>query len=57
MIGEINGSQVIIDGLKVIGARGAAIPAPAAGTTVDAEARTAIGLILAAMRGHGLTAT
>ena len=57
VIGDLSGAQVSIDGVKVIGARGAAIAAPTAGTTIDAEARTAIGLILAAIRGHGLIQT
>ena len=54
VIGELSGSQVTIDGEKVIGARGAPIAAPTAGATVDAEARAAIGQILTAMRDHGL---
>ena len=56
-IGKLRGSEVAVDGLKVVGAREAAIAAPAGGSTVDAEARTAIGAILAAMRGHGLIET
>ena len=54
VIGDLSGSQVSVDGTKVVGARGAAIPNPSGGATVDAEARTAIGSILAAMRDHGL---
>ncbi len=53
-IGTLSGSQVLISGQKVLGSRSAAIVAPAAGTTVDLEARAAIGEILAAMRQHGL---
>jgi hypothetical protein len=53
-VGTLKGSQLVVDGLKVVGARGAAIGAPTAGSTVDAEARTAIGQILSAMRQHGL---
>ena len=45
-----------VDGLQVVGSRGAAIPTPTGGGTVDAEARTAIGSILSAMRTHGLIA-
>ena len=55
--GDLSGAQVSVDGVKVVGARGAAIAAPAGGATVDAEARTAIGSILAAVRTHGLIAT
>lgn len=53
-IGTLTGSQVAIAGQKVIGAREAAIAAPTGGITPDAEARTAIGQILAALRAHGL---
>ena len=53
-IGTLGGSQVVIDGQKVIGAREAAIAAPAGGATADSEARAAIGQILSAMRAHGL---
>ena len=56
-LGKLRGSEAIVDGQKVLGARGSAIAAPGAGSTVDAEARTAIGQILAAMRGHGLIET
>lgn len=57
VIGDLSGAQVSVAGVKVIGAQAAAIAAPAGGATVDAEARTAIGLILDAMRGHGLIQT
>ena len=53
-IGKLRGSEVIVDGVKVVGSRQAAIRAPAGGSTTDAEARTAIGAILAALRAHGL---
>lgn len=53
-IGTLSGSQVTIDGDKVVGARGPAIAAPAGGTVVDPEARAAIGEILVRMREHGL---
>lgn len=57
VIGDLSGAQVSVDGVKVVGTRGAAIAAPAGGATADAEARTAIGSILAALRTHGLIAT
>lgn len=53
-VGTLKGSQLAVDGLKVVGSRGAAIGAPTAGSTVDSEARAAIGQILSAMRLHGL---
>ncbi|MEO6581435.1 MAG: hypothetical protein ABIN68_01340 [Sphingomicrobium sp.] len=54
VIGSLSGSELVVDGLKVVGARGSAIAAPTSGTTIDTEARTAVGLILAALRAHGL---
>jgi hypothetical protein len=53
-IGTVKGSQLMVEGLKVVGPREPAIAAPAAGGTVDVEARAAIGQILTAMRQHGL---
>jgi len=41
----------------VLGPQQTAIADPSGGSTVDAEARTAIGSILTAMRTHGLIAT
>lgn len=53
-IGTLRGSELNVDGQKVVGARGAAIAAPSGGATADAEARATIGAILAALRDHGL---
>ena len=55
-VGSIAASEVRIAGLKVLGARQAAIAAPSGGATTDAEARTAISAMLAALRSHGLIA-
>lgn len=52
--GVVRASQIIVDGQQVVGARAAAIADPAGGTTVDAEARSAITEILSALRQHGL---
>ena len=57
VIGDVSGAQLSINGVKVVGARGGSIAGPAGGATVDAEARTAVGSILAALRTHGLIAT
>lgn len=54
--GLARANALLVDGVQVVGARGAAIAEPTAGTTVDARARTAIGQILAALRAHGLIA-
>jgi hypothetical protein len=53
-LGTLRASSLVIGGQQVVGSRAAGIPAPAGGSTVDTEARSAIGQILAAMRGHGL---
>jgi len=53
-IGLLRGDAVVIGGEQVIGSRAAAIADPAAGATVDNEARTAIDAILDALREHGL---
>jgi hypothetical protein len=56
-IGVVRTGEVVVGGNKVLGSRAAAIAAPAGGTVVDAQARTAISAILTALRGHGLIAT
>lgn len=45
-----------IAGLRVVGARAAAIADPTGGGVVDTEARAALGQILSVLRGHGLIA-
>jgi hypothetical protein len=52
--GRIRGTELILDGQKVVGGRGSPIASPSGGTVVDAEARSAIGAILSALRTHGL---
>jgi hypothetical protein len=54
--GTLPATALQIAGEQVVGARQGAIADPAGGDTVDAEARVAIGAILAALRGHGLIA-
>lgn len=53
-LGTLRGSSVLIDGQQVVGARAVAIADPSGGSTTDAEARSAIAGILAALRQHGL---
>ena len=55
-LGTIAASRVTVGGLQVVGARRPAIADATGGTVVDAEARTAIEAILAALRDHGLIA-
>lgn len=43
-----------VEGLQIIGPRGAAIAEPSGGVVVDAEARATIVAVLTAMRAHGL---
>ena len=54
--GDVVATRLIVGGLPVVGARRAATAAPSGGAVIDAEARTAIGAILAALSGHGLIA-
>ena len=46
-----------VDGTKVVGAQGAAVSDATGGATIDSEARTAINLLLARLRAHGLIDT
>ena len=55
--GQLRGSSLILGGQQLVGGRGAAIASPSGGATIDSEARTAIGLILVALRQHGLIET
>lgn len=52
--GVMRTGSVMIGGVEVVSTRSAAIAGPSGGSTVDSEARTAIGEILAALRHHGL---
>ncbi|MEO7240635.1 MAG: DUF2793 domain-containing protein [Sphingomicrobium sp.] len=53
-IGTVTGAKFVVGGQQVVGSRAAAIASPAGGATVDSQSRSVIGLILAAMRQHGL---
>jgi len=52
--GTLRGASVVVGDEQVVGARLAAIASPGGGTTIDSEARLAIGQILVALRTHGL---
>lgn len=54
--GVVRGARVLIGGQQVVGNQASAIANPAAGATIDAEARSAISQVLDAMRQHGLIA-
>ena len=54
--GTVTGARLVIGGIQVVGAQRAAIATPAGGAVVDAEARTGLAALLAAMRTHGLIA-
>ena len=55
---DINLAGVMkVANIQVVGSQQAAIANPAGGLTIDAEARTAIGSILTALKTHGLIAT
>ena len=53
-IGGVRGDRLVVDGVQVVGARGAPVAAPAGGSVIDAEARSAIEAILDRLIAHGL---
>lgn len=55
-LGVLRGASLMIGGVQVVGSRVASIPAPTGGATVDAQARTTLNQILAALVQHGLIA-
>ena len=52
--GIVRAREVRVGGQAVLGSRQPPIEAPAGGSTIDSEARTAIAEIIAALRAHGL---
>lgn len=54
--GTVRCQRLIIDGVQVVGGRSVPIADPIGGPIIDAEARSAVGSILAALRQHGLIA-
>lgn len=55
-LGMLRGSSLLIGGQQVVGGRVGPISEPSGGSFEDAEARTAIGQVIAALREHGLIA-
>ena len=54
--GDVRGSRLVVEGQQLIGPRQAAVAAPAGGTNIDAEARTAIEALISRLVAHGLLA-
>jgi hypothetical protein len=52
--GSLTAARLMIAGQQVVGARQPAPLSPSGGTTIDAEARSAIDAITVALRSHGL---
>jgi hypothetical protein len=53
--GAIAASALVIEGRQVVGPRQPEVASPSGGTTIDAEARAAIDVIIATLKSHGLT--
>jgi hypothetical protein len=47
-------AALTIGGEQVVGPRQADVPSPSGGTTFDPEARSAIGVLIATLKSHGL---
>lgn len=56
-IGTVLADRVEVGGLQVLSTQVAAIASAAGGSTIDAEARSTIDQVLAALRHHGLIAS
>lgn len=52
--GTVRAFRLVIDGQQVVGSQADAIADPSGGVTIDAQARSAIVEMLAALRQHGL---
>jgi hypothetical protein len=52
--GAIPATSIVIGGEQVVGPRQPEVPSASGGTTIDAEARAAIDLLIVALRSHGL---
>lgn len=52
--GSLPAAALVIAGEQVVGPRLPDVPSPSGGTTIDAEARTAIDAVIATLKSHGL---
>jgi Protein of unknown function (DUF2793) len=52
--GSLPAAALIIAGQQVVGPRLSEVPSPSGGTTIDAEARSAIDALIATLKSHGL---
>jgi len=53
--GNLPVASLTIGGQQVVGARLPAVASPSGGTTIDAEARSAVAALIVALKSHGLT--
>jgi Protein of unknown function (DUF2793) len=56
VLGQANVAQINVNALKVVGSQQPAITAPSGGSVIDAQCRTTVAAILAALVAHGLIA-
>ena len=52
--GDLACTGLLVDGVRVVGPRQPGVASPSGGTIIDAEARTAINALTAALLSHGL---
>jgi hypothetical protein len=52
--GSLPAAALVIGGQQVVGPRLPDVPSPSGGTTIDAEARTAVDAVIATLKSHGL---
>lgn len=52
--GELASAGLLVNGVRVVGPRQAAVASPSGGTIIDEEARAAINALTAALMSHGL---
>lgn len=52
--GDLAGTGLLVNGVRVVGPRQPAVASPSGGTIIDQEARVAINALTAALMSHGL---